>query len=68
MIVISLVRLRKEWIPWVTRFLFIMVLIYLLSTAFQWFNSTSSSAPPLPGAPSLFAAAIASDPSMGHLQ
>lgn len=36
MIVISLRSLRRDWGAWTIRFLFIMALIYGLSTAYHW--------------------------------
>lgn len=57
MILISAVRLRN-WIPWLVRFVFIMVLIYVLTAAFGWFESRAPSHVPAPvTAPTLFAGA-----------
>lgn len=55
MIVISVVRLRKVWLPWVARFVFIMALIYLLSAAFEWFFAVGDTSMPDLSPPAVFA-------------
>lgn len=62
MIVISVVRFRKVWVPWLMRFLFILTLIYALTAAYQWFESASYSTTPQPVLPTLFADAVEGSP------
>lgn len=56
MIVISAVRLRRRWLPWLVRFVLIMGLIYVLTAAYHWFGSTGYSSTPRPSTPTLYAA------------